>query len=89
MINNNQTEVSELANALNMTQAKAAQLSQQLLDEYGIETFERLQYRMNCKHYLNEICTKQSGGNNSYHITIACTPQSKCARLQRFDKKTK
>jgi hypothetical protein len=90
MINDKESLFGEqMHDKLGLTRKQYEQLSDTLAEEYGIEDMQRMMYRMNCKHYLNEICTKQSGGNGSYHITIACTPQSRCARLQRFDKKTK
>ena len=53
-----------------------------------METKERTIYRMNCKYYgeYNDSCYWKSGGGNGFFIDIACTPNSKCPRMMRYDK---
>ncbi len=62
------------------------------------ESFEREQYRMECKHYgePNGHCCKQSGAcmpkfgfpfaRKTAFIDINCTPDTDCARMKRYDK---
>jgi hypothetical protein len=92
MINDKESLFGEqMHDKLGLTRKQYEQLSDTHADEYGIEDLQRMMYRMNCKHYLSETCAKfsQTAKDGNWHVTIACTPQSKCARLQRFDKKTK
>lgn len=63
------------------------------------ESFEREQYRMECKHYapMSGHCRKQSGSLGKRYpgfpyspprgfIDINCTPDADCARMKRYDK---
>jgi hypothetical protein len=55
------------------------------------ETPKRAQYRMTCKHYnCNGMCMRDSGYyGDGMHILFACTPETKCPRLKRYDKLNK
>lgn len=62
------------------------------------ESFEREQYRMQCKYYgvASGHCHKQSGAcmpkfgfpfaPMTAYIDINCTPDADCARMKRYDK---
>lgn len=52
------------------------------------ETFDRGQYRRGCKYCTPyETCIKDSGFIGwGMHLTVACTPESKCPRMKRYDK---
>ncbi len=58
------------------------------------ESNEREAYRKRCKHYgVDGGCRKQSHAERIYGyyfaVDIACTPDCKCARMKRFDKRKK
>lgn len=54
------------------------------------EPVERMRYRLGCKYCTAyQTCMKNSGYLAAgIHVTIGCTPDSKCRRMRNFDKKT-
>jgi hypothetical protein len=74
---------------LGITREQYAQLSDTLAEEYGIEDIQRMEYRMKCKHYLTDTCAKlsETAKDGKWHVTIACTPQRRCERMKRYDKR--
>lgn len=60
-----------------------------------MESPAREAYRMRCKHYgvLSGLCCKKSIYYCKGALTVAydvlCTPDSKCARMKRWDKMNK
>lgn len=60
-----------------------------------MESKEREAYRMKCKHYgvLSDLCCNKSHyyskGGLTIAVDIACTPDCGCARMKRYDKRTK
>ena len=48
----------------------------------------RENYRMKCKHLgMEDMCFLHSGGNEYFHITMACN--CNCRRMKNYDRKHK
>ena len=53
-----------------------------------VESLERMEHRMGCKHYPYGNCFKRSGYYGPHlHITMGCTPNCDCRRMKIFDTK--